>query len=129
MGRKNACGVNEGTCVLLMRLIRLDELPGRSGFEFPVDNRAAGGGPRRDCGGWADVAAREDIDRSPSSEAMSVMREEIPPMEGGRGTSNPGDTGKPGVTGVDAVLESAMAGCRVSQRNISPTIRMRSDRS
>jgi hypothetical protein len=44
---------------------------------------------------------------------MSVMREEIPPMEGGRGTSNPGDTGKPGVIGVDAALESAMAGYQV----------------
>ena len=112
--------MNEGTCVLLIRLIRLDELPGRSGFEFPVDNRAAGGGgPRRDWGGWTDVAAREDMDRSPSSEAMSVMREEIPPMEGGRGTSNPGDTGKLGVIGVDAVLESAMTKYRLSQRIIS----------
>ena len=38
------------------------------------------------------------------------MRDDIPPTEGGRGTSNPGDTGKAGVMGVDAVLESAMAG-------------------
>lgn len=44
-----------------MRLKRLDELPGRCGFEVPVDNRA-GGGPRRDCGGWAEAPPRDAID-------------------------------------------------------------------
>lgn len=40
---------------------------------------------------------------------MSVMREEMPPTEGGRGTSIPLDVGNEGETGVEAVLESAMA--------------------
>lgn len=40
---------------------------------------------------------------------MSVMREEMPPTEGGRGTSNPLEVGNEGEIGVEAVLESAMA--------------------
>jgi hypothetical protein len=82
--------VREGTWVLLIRLIRLDELPGRAMVAFPTDDRA-GGGPRLDGGG---------CDEMPSSEAMSVMREEMPLTEGARGTSYPGVVGVIGVIGV-----------------------------
>ena len=90
MGRKKAWGVSDGTWVLLIRLKRLDALAGRSGFEFPVDNRV-GGGPRRDEGGWAEPPAGDAIEEPPSWEAISVMREEMPSTEGGRGTSSAGD--------------------------------------
>jgi hypothetical protein len=51
MGRKNAWGVNEGMCVLLIRLMRLDELPGR--LKLPIEV-LDGGGPLLDGGGWED---------------------------------------------------------------------------
>jgi hypothetical protein len=63
MGRKKAWGVSDGIWVLLIRLKRLDELAGRCAFEFPVDNRA-GGGPRRDGGGWAEPPAGGAIEES-----------------------------------------------------------------
>lgn len=47
-----------------------------------------GGGPRRETEGrcWSEGGGdAKDCVRSPSSEAISVTREDIPPTEGGRG--------------------------------------------
>lgn len=68
---------------MCVRLRRLAELPGLLVTEFLV-----GGGPRREAegrcwrGGAGGVNAEEP---SPSSDAKSVTREDIPPTEGGRG--------------------------------------------
>lgn len=50
MGRRKACEVSEGTCVLLIRLMRLDELPGRPDA-VAIEFALVGGGPLLDAGG------------------------------------------------------------------------------
>lgn len=90
MGRKKPCAANEGICDLL---IRLAELPG---LLFTWLDAAmellAGGGPLRDTEGCerggCDDAPVMDCVRSPSSEVISVIRDDTPPIEGGRGIPN-----------------------------------------
>lgn len=74
---------------MCVRLNRLPELPGLlviwldAVMEFRV-----GGGPRRETEGrvWSDGGGdAKDCDCSPSSEAMSVILDEMPPTDGGRG--------------------------------------------
>ena len=90
IGRKKPCAVNEGICVLL---IRLAALPGLLAIWLDAATELlAGGGPRRDTegcerGGCDDHAV---LDRSGSpSPSSEVTRDDIPPTEGGRGIPRP----------------------------------------
>ena len=100
--------MRDGTWVWVTRLMRLEELPGRA-VVAPKDIPAPGW-PRRE-GGRCCVEPRLcdcaiDCVRVwlPSSERISVIRDEIPPGDGGRGILRPAVG-----PGTD---ESAMAGRR-----------------
>src|SRR5690242_12018370 len=97
MGRKNAGAVNEGMCVLLMRLPalvgRLEPCPDEEIKEFLVVGRP---GPGRDGGGcdrvgWDDTPLW-GLESSSSSETMPVIREELYLMGSG---SARGSAGRP----------------------------------
>lgn len=84
MGRKKPCAANEGTCDLLNRLAALSGLL-VTWLEAATELLAGGGGPRREpdgCDGGCDDSLVNDCDRSPSSELISVTRDDIPPTEG-----------------------------------------------
>lgn len=92
IGRKKPCAANDGTCDLLNRLVALPGLL-PIWLEAAAELLAGGGGPRRDmdgcdCGGCDDDNPVNDCVRSPSSDVISVTREDIPPTEGGRGIPN-----------------------------------------
>lgn len=98
MGRKKPCAAIEGTCDLLNRLAALSGLL-VTWLEAATELLAGGGGPRREpdgCDSGCDDSLVNDCDRSPSSELISVTRDDIPPTEGGRGIPNACcDGGKP----------------------------------
>lgn len=84
MGRKKACAVNEGMCIRLSRLLAL---PGLLVIWLEAAMEFLAGRPRLDpggCdrGGWGEYPVC-DWEYSPSSEVISVTRDEIPLTEGG----------------------------------------------
>lgn len=85
IGRKKACAVSEGICILLSRLL---PVPGLLAIwlELAMELTAVGpllGSSPDDCAG-CDERPVCDCELSPSSEVMSVNREEeIPLTDGG----------------------------------------------